>query len=107
MFPASSSRFRGLIALVLLLPLLAVLIGPSPAQANPRYASIVVDYATGEVIHASNADARRYPASLTKMMTLYLLFEALERGTVAKDQEFRVSPHAAGMPPSKLGLKAG
>ena len=107
MFPATSYRFRGLIALVLLLPLLAVLIGPSPAQANPRYASIVVDYATGEVLHASNADARRYPASLTKMMTLYLLFEALEQGKVSMNQDFRVSPHAASMPPSKLGLRAG
>src|SRR5690625_3603301 len=107
MFPATTIRFRGLIALVLVLPLLAVLVAPSPAQANPRYASIVVDYATGEVIHASNADARRYPASLTKMMTLYLLFEALEQGAVSMNQEFRVSPHAASMPPSKLGLRAG
>src|SRR5690625_1045083 len=105
MFPASSSRVQGLIALVLLLPLLAF--APTSAQANPRYASIVVDYATGEVVHSSNADARRYPASLTKMMTLYLLFEALERGTVSPDQNFVVSPHAASMPPSNLGLRAG
>lgn len=107
MFPASSSRIRGLIALVLFLPFLAVVVTPRAAEANPRYASIVVDYATGEVLHASNADAKRFPASLTKMMTLYLLFEALERGTVTMDQTFHVSPHAASMPPSKLGLRAG
>ena len=107
MFPASGGRVRGLIAFVLLLPLLAVMIGPNPAAANPRYAAIVVDHATGEVIHAANADARRYPASLTKMMTLYLLFEALERGSVTMNQEFPVSAHAASMPPSKLGLHAG
>src|SRR5690606_10203334 len=93
MFPASSSRIRGLIALVLFLPFLAVVVTPRAAEANPRY--------------ASNAGAKRFPASLTKMMTLYLLFEALERGTVTMDQSFHVSPHAASMPPSKLGLRAG
>src|SRR5690625_2199807 len=107
MFPATTIRFRGLIALVLVLPLLAVLVAPSPAQASPRYASIVDDYATGEVIHASNADARRYPASLTKMMTLYLLFEPQAQVGVSMNQEARLSPHATSMPASTPGLRAG
>ncbi|GGY02012.1 peptidase S11 [Litchfieldella qijiaojingensis] len=79
----------------------------SSVRANPRYASIVVDIASGEVLHAANADATRYPASLTKMMTLYLLFEALENGRVTLDQPLPVSRHAASMPASKLWLKAG
>ncbi|MFY0989242.1 serine hydrolase [Halomonas sp. C05BenzN] len=77
------------------------------AQANPRYAAIVVDVESGEVLHAANADETRYPASLTKMMTLYLLFEALENGSMSLHQELPVSAQAAAMPASKLWLKAG
>ena len=77
----------------------------SPAVA--RYASIVVDSDTGQVLHAVNADTRNYPASLTKMMTLYLVFEAIEKGKLKLDQRLPVSKRAAGMPPSKLGLNAG
>ncbi len=77
------------------------------AQANPRYAAIVIDVESGDVLHAANADATRYPASLTKMMTLYMLFEALESGSVRLDQPLLVSSHAASMPASKLWLSAG
>src|SRR3546814_13051469 len=59
------------------------------------------------VLHAVNADTRNYPASLTKMMTLYLVFEALEKGTITLDQALPVSTRAAGMAPSKLGLDVG
>lgn len=83
----------------------SVLLASSPALA--RYASIVVDVDSGQVLHAVNADTRNYPASLTKMMTLYLVFEALEKGTLTLDQRLPVSKRAAGMPPSKLGLDAG
>lgn len=76
-------------------------------SAVARYASIVVDADSGQVLHAVNADTRNYPASLTKMMTLYLVFEALDKGTLKFDQRLPVSKRAAGMPPSKLGLKAG
>lgn len=79
----------------------------APAIAEARYASIVIDADTGEVLHAANQDTRNYPASLTKMMTLYMAFEALEKGTLKLDQQLKVSRRAAGMPPSKLGLKAG
>lgn len=77
------------------------------AQANPKYAAIVVDMQSGEVLHAANADATRYPASLTKMMTLYLVFEALESGGLNWRQPLPVSPYAASKPASKLYLKAG
>lgn len=62
----------------LLVMLMMTLMGSANAQANPRYAGIVVDLENGEVLYAENADEPRYPASLTKMMTLYLTFEALE-----------------------------
>src|SRR3546814_1825026 len=75
--------------------------------AEARDASIVVDADTGQVLHAVNADTRNYPASLTKMMTLYLVFEALEKGTITLDQALPVSKRAAGMAPSKLGLDVG
>ena len=74
---------------------------------NARYAAIVVDAQTGEVLFARRADSPRYPASVTKMMTLYLTFEALEAGRVKLDDIVTVSPLAASQPPSKLGLASG
>ncbi len=79
----------------------------SAAQANPRYAGIVVDLENGEVLYSENADAPRYPASLTKMMTLYLTFEALENGDLGLNQALPVSAQAAAMPATKLWLSAG
>ncbi len=72
-----------------------------------RYKAIVVDADTGKVLFSRHADKRHYPASLTKMMTLYLVFEALESGGLALDQRVRVSRRAAGQTPSRLGLKPG
>jgi D-alanyl-D-alanine carboxypeptidase len=86
--------------------LLAVFIASAPAQAS-RYAAFVMDADTGQVFFARNADARRYPASLTKIMTLFMVFEALDTGKLALDQPLQVSRRAAGQPPSKLGLKVG
>lgn len=74
---------------------------------NPPYAAIVVDVKSGKTLHAVNADAPRIPASITKVMTLYLLFEQLEAGRVRLDTPLRVSANAAAQAPSKLGLKAG
>ena len=79
---------------------------PMSAMAAP-YAALVIDARTGEVLHQTNADARLHPASLTKMMTLYIAFQAIERGEISLDTNVRISAHAAGQPPSKLGLKAG
>lgn len=84
---------------------LTALLLSSPAEA--RYSSIVVDVQTGAVLEADNPDARNYPASLTKMMTLYLTFEALDRKRLTLDQEMTVSQHAANQAPSKLGLRPG
>ncbi|WP_417330752.1 SPOR domain-containing protein [Halomonas cupida] len=74
---------------------------------NPKYAGIVVDAETQEILYAENADEPRYPASLTKMMTLYLLFEALEGRSMSLGHPLPVSSHAASMPATKLWLKAG
>ncbi len=74
---------------------------------SPPTASLVIDGNTGAVLHASNADAIRHPASLTKMMTLYMLFERLEANRVKLNSDMPVSAHAAGQAPSKMGLKPG
>jgi D-alanyl-D-alanine carboxypeptidase len=77
-----------------------------PTRAAP-YADIVVDANSGAVLHATNPDARRHPASLTKIMTLYLLFEQLETGKLKLDSALKVSAEASGQAPTKLGLKPG
>lgn len=79
---------------------------PLSAIAAP-YAAFVMDARTGEVLHARNADSRLHPASLTKMMTLYVAFQAIERGEISLDTKVRISKNAAAEPPSKLGLQAG
>lgn len=84
-----------------------LLAGTAPGHANSKYAGIVIDANTGKTLYESSADALRYPASLTKMMTLYIAFEALKSGKVSKSTRIPVSAYAAGRPPSKLGLKAG
>ena len=99
----------GLCALAVLVGLAGLGLARVQAQTgeNSRYAAIVVDAGTGEVLFARHADSRRYPASVTKMMTLYLTFEALEKGSATLDDVLTVSPLAASQPPSKLGLAAG
>ncbi|MEZ5818842.1 MAG: D-alanyl-D-alanine carboxypeptidase family protein [Hyphomicrobiaceae bacterium] len=77
------------------------------AAAAPRYAAMAVDANTGRVLHAEAADEPRYPASLTKVMTLYLVFEQLRQGRLRVDTPIRISQVAASVPPSKLGLEAG
>ena len=77
------------------------------AQAAEIYAGIVVDVKTGRTLYQDNADALRYPASLTKMMTLYLLFEDLEAGQTRLTSRITFSANAAAEPPSKLGIRAG
>jgi D-alanyl-D-alanine carboxypeptidase len=74
---------------------------------SPPTASIVIDGNTGKVLEASNPDALRHPASLTKVMTLYLLFERLRAGKISLDTPLEVSAHAAAQAPTKLGLKPG
>ena len=86
--------------------LAAVLFAASPAWAS-KYASIVVDMETGEVLHDRDADEARHPASLTKVMTLYLVFDAIESGKLKLSDRMNVSKAASRAQPSKLGLKAG
>lgn len=90
-------------ALSLALTSLAV----APAASAEKYASIVVDVDTKEVLHARHADAQRYPASLTKVMTLYMLFDALKAGELDLNDKLNVSRNAANQRPSNLKLKAG
>jgi len=76
-------------------------------RAESKYAAFLVDNNNGRILYSRNADRPRYPASLTKMMTLYLLFEAIEQGRVTYETPLVVTANAQAQPPSKLGLKVG
>ena len=89
----------------IILGFIVILIIPNAAHAG--YASIVVDADTEKVLRSRNADTRNYPASLVKIMTLYMTFEALESGRFDMKTRLKVSKRAAGQPPSILGLKRG
>ena len=108
-----SRRARAAFALIATLVAAALL--AAPAEARPRkrapaqgwhtgYSAIVIDAKTGKVLHETKADAVRHPASLTKIMTLYLLFEQIEAGKLKLDSKLKVSARAAAQAPSKLGL---
>ena len=84
----------------------ALVTAPDAARAAP-YAAMVIDVRTGEVLHSRNADARLHPASLTKMMTLYIAFEAIRLGEISLDTQVTISRNAASEPPSRLGLTSG
>lgn len=103
MFSLKHSGKKGL----LVIALASLLMLFTEVQANSRYAAIVIDAATGAVLHEENADEERYIASLTKMMTLYLLFEAIEQKRISLDTDLRVSAFAASMPPTNIRLQAG
>jgi len=105
----SRFAFAALAALALSLGSFAT---PASAQLRTigpesKYAAIVVDANSGEVLYARNADSLRYPASITKVMTLYLAFEAMAAGKMSPTDDIVVSKHAASMQPTKLGLRAG
>lgn len=102
--------------LLLAISLFGGLFGTSLASAKAsqaerksaqKYASIIIDADSLEILHARNIDQHRYPASLTKMMTLYLTFDALERREISLDEALPISKFAAQTPPMRLGLKAG
>ncbi|MER8763986.1 D-alanyl-D-alanine carboxypeptidase family protein [Mesorhizobium sp. M0601] len=82
----------------------SVLAVPAPPQ---KYAAMVIDAGTGNTLFEVNSTAPRYPASLTKMMTLYLLFEALDSGRISKETQIPVSDNAARQPPTKLRFRRG
>ncbi len=107
------SQFRRLLArcfaaAITVAALLAPMAGEANAASPPRkYAGIVVDAKSGKVLYESGADAARYPASVTKVMTLYILFQELAAGNITLKTKFSVSKYAAAASPTKLGLKAG
>jgi D-alanyl-D-alanine carboxypeptidase len=80
---------------------------PAGGGYAPPYAAMVVDAKTGRTLHAVNEDAPRIPASITKVMTIYLLFEQLERGRLSMGSQLSVSAHASRQEPSKIGLRPG
>jgi D-alanyl-D-alanine carboxypeptidase len=122
MFRVRISRSMGVRSAVWLLAATAVIAITDPASAkrfhrhghaaarvnyNPPFSSIVVDANSGNVLQEDSADGLRHPASLTKVMTLYLLFEGLDEGRLKLDTPLKVSGHAAAQAPSKLGLEPG
>lgn len=92
---------------ICVLSLAAAVMFTFPAAARPAPSGIVIDARTGEVLVSKNPNAVHHPASLTKLMTLYITFEALEKGLIKMDDELPVSAAAANRSPSRLGLKAG
>jgi D-alanyl-D-alanine carboxypeptidase len=104
---APFGRFTALQLLAALAGVLFLWSSPASARIAKTDSSIVIDADTGAVLSEHNADTKAYPASLTKMMTLYLAFEALESGQLTLDQNVRVSHRAQHQAPSKLGLADG
>ena len=105
-------RIKAFATLGLLPAVVAGLVIAAPARAAslytvPKYAAILINSADGEVLYARQADAPRYPASITKVMTLYVAFEELRDGNIRDSDMIRISSAAARQPPSKLGLKPG
>ncbi|ESX30374.1 MULTISPECIES: D-alanyl-D-alanine carboxypeptidase family protein [unclassified Mesorhizobium] len=110
-FPSPAQKFLAALLLLVFVagcsttaPPDSVLAVPAPQE---KYAAIVVDAGSGKTLFEVSSRAQRYPASLTKMMTLYLLFEALESGRVSKETQIPVSDNAARQPPTKLRFKRG
>jgi D-alanyl-D-alanine carboxypeptidase len=87
--------------------LVIILLFSGFASAQSKYASIIIEAKNGRILHNANANNRNYPASLTKMMTLYLIFSALRRGDITMKTKWKVSRRASRQPPSKLGLRPG
>jgi D-alanyl-D-alanine carboxypeptidase len=111
-------RVPALSAAIAAAAILTVLASPAEARRghhhrsggggyNPPYAAMVVDVKTGKTLHAINEDSLRHPASITKVMTLDMLFEQLERGRYTLESPLTISSYAAAQAPSKLGLRPG
>jgi len=101
-----ASLFGRFIRTAFVLFVACAILATTPLAAAP-FAAIVMDARTGEVLYERNADTRLHPASLTKMMTLYIAFQELEAGRITLDTMVTVSRYAAAQPPSRLGLKPG
>ena len=103
----AGASWRGALAGTAILILCLLAVGATNARADSRHAAFVVDANTGRVLHAADADEARFPASLTKMMSLYLVFEQIEAGRLDMSTPIRISAQAAAVPPSKLDLDPG
>ncbi|MFZ5674857.1 MAG: D-alanyl-D-alanine carboxypeptidase family protein [Pseudomonadota bacterium] len=95
---------RVMVSLALLFVVGVVAVSPAAAQ---KFSALAVDARTGEILYSNNPDGARYPASLTKVMTLYILFQEMKAGRLTLNSRITVSRYAAGRPPTKLGVKAG
>ena len=107
---ASAKKSAGILGLAFAIALAPLPFNTDTAHArgcNPQRASIVIDAKTGKTLSAYKADELRYPASMTKIMTLMMVFDELTKGTMSLDDDIVMSKHAASMVPVKLGLKAG
>ena len=105
--PVIASRLRRLLVPAAAMLGLLGTTGIAHAQYRGELSTIIMDASTGRVLEQSNPDLQRYPASLTKLMTLYLTFDALRANRISLDQAVPVSVHAASMEPSKLDLQPG
>lgn len=108
--PRLAARIGALLLVVALLPsctTTADLALSAPPPLSEKYAAIVVDANTGQVMYSYDADEIRHPASLTKMMTIYMIFEALDAGLVTPATPIPVSANAASRPPTKIGFRTG
>ena len=95
--------FGLVVAATMMLALTLSMALATPAAAKPKYAALVLDKYSGRVLFSRHADAHRYPASLTKIMTLYIVFEELAKENITLDTKFTVSRHAAGQAPGVGG----
>jgi D-alanyl-D-alanine carboxypeptidase len=101
-----ASLFGRIFRAIFMIFVVSTIVVTSPLQAAP-FAAIVMDGRNGEVLYEKNADTRLHPASLTKMMTLYIAFQEIEAGRITLDTKVTVSKYSASQPPSRLGLKPG
>ncbi len=101
-----ASLFGRILRAIFVVFVVGTVVVTAPLQAAP-FAAIVMDARTGEILYEKNANTRLHPASLTKMMTLYIAFQEIEAGRLSLDTKVTVSKYAASQPPSRLGLKPG
>jgi len=101
----NSMLLRSFLSIVAALLIMSA--GSPQASANPKFSAIAVDARTGQVLYSSDPDGKRHPASLTKVMTLYVLFQEMKAGRMTLSTPIKMSKRASGMAPTKLGVPAG